>query len=237
MGAQFLISKPLGSGVGRFYLIGDLSSVSVAQAALTVNCNATSADEPFTALIYPTPDGTNITHYPETTEIIQFYRTSSFALALSGFNASVLPEGTVSANAALPNSVDRVFLQCINSTIASTIPISDARKERHLRSAVKLTTILSGVICLLLVALVFTYTTRACGRLFRWIKPKAAGQTVKASSLWWRRPSRIRFIIILLTVGLFIAIPLVAGFRILVSFVYKRVLSSVDAVYRPAITQ
>ena len=87
---------------------------------MTANCNATSLNEPFTALMYPTPDGTNTTKYPKATEIIQFYRASSFALSLSGFNASALPEGTVSAEAALPDLVDRAFLQCINSTIACT---------------------------------------------------------------------------------------------------------------------
>jgi len=125
MGAQFVISKLLRPAAGRFYLIGDFSSVSGTQVELVALCNATSLDEPFTAFTYPISDGTNTTQYPEATEILQFYRTSSFALALSGFNASALPEGTAFPIDVLPDSVDRAFLQCINSTIASTIPIMD----------------------------------------------------------------------------------------------------------------
>ena len=135
MGAQFVVSKPLGPDAGRFYLIGDSSSVPLVQAALVTSCNATNLDEPLTKLVYPIPDRTNITNYPDATEIIQFYRASSFALALDGFNASALPDTTLSAVDALPASVDRAFLECINSTIASTIPIMDAPKKFKLSAS------------------------------------------------------------------------------------------------------
>jgi len=134
MGAQFVVSKPLGPDAGRFYLIGDSSSVSLVQAALITSCNATGLNEPFTKLVYPIPNGANTTNYPDATEIIQFYRASSFALALDGFNASALPDTTLSAVDALPASVDRAFLQCINSTIASTVPIMDAPQKFKLSS-------------------------------------------------------------------------------------------------------
>ena len=253
MGAQFVISKPLGPNAGRFYLIGDSSSVSVAQVALTANCNATSLDEPFTALMYPIPDATNITHYPEAIDIIQFYRASSFALSLSGFNSSVLPEGTVFADAALPNSVDRVFLQCINSTIGSTIPIMDA-PDQHMTARTRVQTIaLSSVMGVLLIGLALTFwrqnfCLRYMRRLDRWIKANVAGYAhyrsyrpanltpvaeVEASRLqWWLSRMRLSLVIVLLVV-----LIAICGLNVLVSFVYEKLLSGVEAAYRSGSTQ
>jgi len=232
-GAQFVTSKPLGPTAARFYLIGDSSSVSVAQVALMANCSATSLDEPFTALVYPITDGTNTTHYPKTTEIIQFYRASSFALSLSGFNASELPEGTVSAVVALPDSVDRSFLECINRTIASTIPIMDASEKHATSPAVAQASKCGAVIGVLLVCLALTYWRlikdfclrhgRRIVSLGRWIKARLACRTVETTwswsrSWWWLRP-KIRLLLILAVAALLVVITVTSGLRILVSLV------------------
>jgi len=258
MGAQLVISKPLGADAGRFYLIGDSSSASVAQVALTANCNATSLNEPFTALMYPIPDGTNTTHYPESTEIIQFYRASSFALSLRGFDVSTLPEGTASADAALPVSVDRAFLQCINSTIASTIPILDASNRHTLPPAVIQTVICSAVIGVLLIGVVSTYWRRIkdsyfrpMRRLGRQMKAKIAGrdpsyryqrgsstpaaEVEAVRSQWWL--SQIRLLLVLLVAALLVVIAVVSGLRILVCLVNMTVTSGAEVVHRLGTTQ
>ena len=139
MGAQLVASKSLGPDVGQFYIIGDSSSVSLADLALNVNCNTTDL-APYTNLTNPVPDaeGTNTTFYPKATEIIQFYRASSFALALVGFNASALPAFSDDAPYVgtpldtLPDYVDRPLLQCMNSTIAFIIPIMDPPHKHKL---------------------------------------------------------------------------------------------------------
>ena len=185
MGAHFVTSNLLGPDAGRFYLIGDFSSVSVVQVELVNHCNATSLDEPFTAFTYPIYDGTNTTRYPEATEIIQFYRASSFALALSGFNASALPEGAVSVIDVLPDSVDRAFLQCINSTIASTIPIMDNPK-RPMNSAAPSAIIIIGMICTLSAITVCTWLI---WRMVAAIKRRAATEAMQTQSGRVNQPS------------------------------------------------
>jgi hypothetical protein len=139
MGAQLVASKLLGPSAGQFYLIGDSSSVSLVDTALVVNCNTTDLI-PFTNLTNTVPDSdsSNTMFHPKATEIVQFYRASSFALALVGFNASVLPAVSDSAPYAgipldaLPDYVDRPLLQCINRTIAFIIPIMDSPQKHKL---------------------------------------------------------------------------------------------------------
>ncbi|KAH7100367.1 hypothetical protein BKA62DRAFT_620146 [Auriculariales sp. MPI-PUGE-AT-0066] len=136
MSTEIVVSKSLGREAGVFYLVGDSSSVALVFSAIVANCNATNLDQPLATLTYPLPAGaTNVT-MPDTEEIIQYYRASSFALALEGYNSSVATAPSESQAYAgpvgLPASVDASFLQCINATTAEFVPIMDAPEKYHL---------------------------------------------------------------------------------------------------------
>jgi len=68
--------------------------------------------------------------------MVQFYRASSFALALSSYNNSVaLPanaptsntsaETPASADTPLPSGLNMTLLACLNGTIAASVPLLD----------------------------------------------------------------------------------------------------------------
>ncbi|KZV89946.1 hypothetical protein EXIGLDRAFT_720847 [Exidia glandulosa HHB12029] len=100
-----------------YFLIGDNDSVSsIGQALNKSSCSATAA--PLVNYI----SNTDV----DSSEIIQWYRASSFAFALQGFNATVTlshsgANGTLQHD--LPATLDLSFLGCINKTIADNLPI------------------------------------------------------------------------------------------------------------------
>lgn len=62
---------------------------------------------------------------PAPEQVIQYYRASSAALSLDGYNntATYAVEGT--ADTPLPDNVNQNLLTCLNSTIGSTLPLID----------------------------------------------------------------------------------------------------------------
>jgi hypothetical protein len=72
--------------------------------------------------------------YPE--QAVQYYRASSFALTLDGYNntaslASNQPPDNntappVMADTPLPTSLNTTFLQCVNATTAFALPVVNA---------------------------------------------------------------------------------------------------------------
>ncbi|KAG8735763.1 hypothetical protein FRC10_010171 [Ceratobasidium sp. 414] len=118
-----------------YHILGDLSSVTTVLNALTSNCTVAGG----TIFNYdPTSD--DLAHsLPRVESIVQYYRSSSFALALDGYNNSAgsfsvaaisnssqqlvtaLPPATP-----LPSAINQAFLECVNTTVASSLPLVDA---------------------------------------------------------------------------------------------------------------
>lgn len=113
-----------------YRIVGDNSSVSAVFDALVANCsvaNSTSAKQAFT----PSPST-----WPLPEQVIQYYRASSFALSLDGYNntaalSSNMPASNSSApvplsqDTPLPSGLNTTFLQCLNTTIAASVPLVD----------------------------------------------------------------------------------------------------------------
>jgi hypothetical protein len=145
-----------------FSIIGDATTVqTVFDVLVTSSCNVSNS----TVVPYSTTNASQ----PGPQNIVQYYRASSFGLALDGYNntadsiANMPPNnGTYqSSNVAdtpLPtNHTDLVFLSCINTTIGQTVPIMDSAAspaalviQAHLGGIVGLVWVLIYTFCALL---------------------------------------------------------------------------------------
>lgn len=123
-------SAPQNASTAPFHLIGDTESIlEVLSVLVSSNCsvvNTTSSlISPYTA--------SNISQ-PQPEQIAQYYRASTFALSLDGYNntANLLSRAPASNDSAvqplsddmpLPNGTDKVFLSCVNETIGESVPL------------------------------------------------------------------------------------------------------------------
>lgn len=75
------------------------------------------------------PDNISVTSYnytlpaPKPEQTVQYYRASSVALTLDGYNNTAIfgPEGT--PGIPLPTNIDISLVNCLNSTIANAVPL------------------------------------------------------------------------------------------------------------------
>ena len=69
----------------------------------------------------------NVSWAPSAGEVVQYYRASSVALMLVGYNnTAVWDDGDESkADDPLPSWVDQSLLTCLNTTIGATTPLID----------------------------------------------------------------------------------------------------------------
>ena len=64
---------------------------------------------------------------PQPEQVIQYYRASSVALSLDGYNNSaVFSEDENAANTPIPTNIDTTLLNCMNSTIGSEVPLVES---------------------------------------------------------------------------------------------------------------
>ncbi|KAG8720355.1 hypothetical protein FRC08_000453 [Ceratobasidium sp. 394] len=118
-----------------YRILGDLSSVTTVLNALTSNCTVAGG----TIFNYdPTSD--DLAHsLPRVESIVQYYRASSFALALDGYNNSAAQVSVAAVSNSnqqlvtalapatpLPSTINQAFLECVNTTVASSLPLVDA---------------------------------------------------------------------------------------------------------------
>jgi hypothetical protein len=108
-----------------FYIISDNSTVVSLIQSITSNCSSSLNTSPSPS---PLPfNGTFPGPVPE--EVVQYYRASSVALALDGYNNSAAfsqGNGTDDAMSPLPQGVDTQLLGCLNATIGEGVPLVDA---------------------------------------------------------------------------------------------------------------
>ncbi|KAG6830005.1 hypothetical protein H0H92_002696, partial [Tricholoma furcatifolium] len=95
-----------------------IASLSKAvQAACSYNLNNASSS------FFATPYNDSFSALPQPEQTVQYYRASSVALTLDGYNntADFEPEGT--EDSPLPLNIDSYLLDCINVTIGSAVPL------------------------------------------------------------------------------------------------------------------
>ena len=103
--------------------------------------------------------------HPETT--IQWYRASSFALTLDGYNnTAALPSNAPLSNDSppsnipstpLPTALNSTALFCLNSTIAATLPILEPGPPQGLNSAQILGIVIGALVVLAILGVIALY--------------------------------------------------------------------------------
>ncbi|PIL30115.1 hypothetical protein GSI_07744 [Ganoderma sinense ZZ0214-1] len=102
-----------------FHIVADNTTVASLIASVRANCtvasNSSTAPSPFTASATdPLPE-----------QAVQYFRASSVALTLDGYNNTAALAGNDSgaAPAPLPAGVDTALLACLNATIGEAVPL------------------------------------------------------------------------------------------------------------------
>jgi hypothetical protein len=115
-------SNTTGTGT-TFRLVADNNTVTDLMTDVATNCSQylTSASINATA---PTPFNASSAE-PE--QVVQYYRASSVALTLDGYNntAVFVPENSTT-DTSLPAGIDNSLLNCLNATIGLAVPLVDA---------------------------------------------------------------------------------------------------------------
>jgi len=117
-----------------YRLVGDNSSVSAVFAAVVANCSVANNTNSIVAFTPSFDNDTSTWPLPE--QVIQWYRASSFALTLDGYNntaalSSNQPPSNSSTNftqlgdTPLPANLNMTFLNCINYTTGASVPLMD----------------------------------------------------------------------------------------------------------------
>jgi hypothetical protein len=121
--SQYTMTPPANvtnPSANMFALLGDINSVDSVFQSLIANCGVLSTL------------ATNFSVNPNQT--VAYYRGSSFALILDGYNNEQPNITDTSGNgtevtaplAPLPSTVDTAYLNCLNSSIGTNVPLVDA---------------------------------------------------------------------------------------------------------------
>ncbi|KAF8577674.1 hypothetical protein K439DRAFT_1364203 [Ramaria rubella] len=112
--------QPPGSA-NTYYILSDNSTVQSLIASVMANCSLSTTS--ITAVPYNTTDSTQ----PKPEQVIQYYRSSSIALTLGGYNNSAVFSSDPNApDTPLPLGLNDTFLDCLNQTIGAAAPLLDA---------------------------------------------------------------------------------------------------------------
>ncbi|KAH8116893.1 hypothetical protein DFH11DRAFT_1823992 [Phellopilus nigrolimitatus] len=123
-----------------YRIVGDNASVTTVFDALVANCSVANSSSAISAF-RPSPSS-----WPVPEQIVQYYRASSLALSLDGYNntASLLsnmPASNTSApvqlaDTPLPGTLNMTFLECVNATTGSSAPLVDVKSHRLSEAAI-----------------------------------------------------------------------------------------------------
>ena len=106
-----------------FRIIADNTTVVALINQLGTNCSNVLVSHDSTPTPYSNSSGTSGPPRPE--EVIQYYRASSAALTLDGYNDTSVFAGNGTPSVPLPSNVDVALLNCLNLTIGESIPLMD----------------------------------------------------------------------------------------------------------------
>jgi hypothetical protein len=105
-----------------FRLVADNNAVADLMTDIATNCSQFLTAASINATL-PTPFS-NASGAPE--QVVQYYRASSVALTLDGYNNTAVfaPENST-ADTPLPTGIDTNLLGCLNATIGIAVPLVD----------------------------------------------------------------------------------------------------------------
>jgi len=121
------------SGQNTFTIVSDNTTVTSLISSIVANCTAdlSSSANSTTAAAY-NASGPNA---PNPAEVVQYYRASSVALLLGGYNNSAVFNSSANAtDSPLPSTVNTTSLDCLNQTIGQAAPLIGAASSIFRRS-------------------------------------------------------------------------------------------------------
>lgn len=103
-----------------YRLLADNVTVTELIADIKTSCSSSLSGNSSSS---PSTYEDSLTALPQPEQAIQYYRASSVALSLDGYNntGALGPEGT--PNTPLPTNIDTTLLNCLNQTIGDAVPL------------------------------------------------------------------------------------------------------------------
>lgn len=111
-----------------YHLIADNTTVTDLIGDITTDCSA-NLDTSKTSTVPSNYNDTDPSS-PQPESAVQYYRASSVALTLDGYNNTAALEDAGAADTPLPSNIDTTLLQCLNTTIGAAVPLVDGANAR-----------------------------------------------------------------------------------------------------------
>lgn len=110
------------SNATTFRILADNTTVVDLIADIQANCTSNLSGSSSTT---SSPYNDSLNALPQPEQAIQYFRASSVALTLDGYNntGALGPDG--SSDTPLQSNIDAVLLDCLNQTIGASVPLVD----------------------------------------------------------------------------------------------------------------
>ncbi|TFK46473.1 hypothetical protein OE88DRAFT_893085 [Heliocybe sulcata] len=121
-GPMFAATLPSASQNTTLHVLADNSTVLSLVSSVQSNCSSLLSS----SISAPVPYNDTDPSAPRPEQVVQYYRASSIALSLDGYNDTAVLTGgndTTQQDVALPSWVDATFLDCVNQTIGLAAPL------------------------------------------------------------------------------------------------------------------
>ncbi|KAJ7130674.1 hypothetical protein C8R46DRAFT_1142055 [Mycena filopes] len=114
---------------GTFRLVADSTTVANLMPFIASNCSSYLVNTTSTPTT-PTAFDNSGSGSAAPEEVVQYYRASSIALTLDGYNNSHVfaPNDTSVSDTPLPTNIDLTLLDCLNQTIGNSAPLIDGAR-------------------------------------------------------------------------------------------------------------
>ncbi|KAJ7044162.1 hypothetical protein C8F04DRAFT_691203 [Mycena alexandri] len=106
-----------------FRILADNTTTADLITDIFANCSASLASS--AAATLPIAYNDSATAPPQPEQVIQYYRASSVALSLDGYNDTAIFQAEGTPDVALPSGIDTTLLDCLNQTIGLAVPLID----------------------------------------------------------------------------------------------------------------
>ncbi|KAK7048389.1 glycoside hydrolase family 35 protein [Favolaschia claudopus] len=116
----FQSSGPNGT---TFRILADTTTTTELISDIVANCSSSLTDASKSATAAPYNDTSNAPPQPE--QVVQYYRASSIALSLDGYNNTAVFASEGTPDVPLPSGIDASTLDCLNQTIGLAAPLVD----------------------------------------------------------------------------------------------------------------
>ncbi|KAJ7095841.1 hypothetical protein B0H15DRAFT_74909 [Mycena belliarum] len=116
-----------GTSGTTFRILADNTTVVDLISDISANCSASLSSSSATT---PAPYNDTATLPPQPEQVVQYYRASSIALSLDGYNNTSVFAAAGTPDVPLPSGIDTTLLDCLNQTIGLAAPLIDGAGSR-----------------------------------------------------------------------------------------------------------